>query len=41
MVTGGSGTVPIGPHEVPGGMHIVMGADPQSAAFVLVSRKKE
>ena len=30
------GTVTMGPHEVPGGMQIIMGTDPQSAAFALV-----
>ena len=30
------GTVTMGPHEVPGGMHIVMATDPQGAAFALV-----
>jgi uncharacterized protein len=29
------GTVTRGPHEVPGGMHIIVGTDPQSAAFAL------
>ncbi|QYE37084.1 VOC family protein (plasmid) [Polymorphobacter sp. PAMC 29334] len=38
-ITGGSGTVTMGPHEVPGGMHIVMGLDPQGAAFALVGGK--
>ena len=35
-ITGNGGTVTMGPHEVPGGMHIVMGIDPQGAAFALV-----
>jgi predicted enzyme related to lactoylglutathione lyase len=30
------GTVTMGPHEVPGGMHIIMGTDLQGAAFALV-----
>ena len=38
-ITGGGGTVTMGPHEVPGGMHIVMGTDPQGAAFALVGGK--
>jgi predicted enzyme related to lactoylglutathione lyase len=33
------GTVTMGPHEVPGGMHIIMGNDPQGAAFALVGGK--
>ncbi|MBO9097610.1 MULTISPECIES: VOC family protein [unclassified Rhizobium] len=35
----GGGTVTMGPHEVPGGMHIIMGNDPQGAAFALVGGK--
>ena len=38
-IAGGGGTVTMGPHEVPGGMHIVMGTDPQGAAFALVGAK--
>jgi predicted enzyme related to lactoylglutathione lyase len=38
-IEGGGGTVTMGPHEVPGGMHIVMGIDPQGAAFALVGGK--
>ena len=30
------GTVTLTPHEVPGGMHIIMGTDPRGAAFALV-----
>jgi predicted enzyme related to lactoylglutathione lyase len=30
------GTVTMGPHEVPRGMHIIMGTDPQAATFALV-----
>jgi predicted enzyme related to lactoylglutathione lyase len=30
------GTVTMGPHEVAGGMQIIMGTDPQSAAFAPV-----
>ena len=32
----GGGTVSQGPHEVPGGMFIIMGTDPQGVAFALV-----
>ncbi len=35
-ITTGGGRLTMGPHEVPGGMHIVMGTDPQGAAFALV-----
>lgn len=35
----GGGSVMIGPQEVPGGMHIVIGTDPQGAAFALVGGK--
>lgn len=35
-IAAGGGTVTMGPHEVPGGMHIVLGTDPQGAAFALV-----
>ena len=38
-ITGGGGTVTMGPRAVPGGMHIVMGTDPQGAAFALVGGK--
>ncbi len=38
-ITGGGDTVKMGPHEVPGGMHIVMGIDPQGTAFALVGGK--
>ena len=38
-ITGGGGAVTMGPLEVPGGMHIVMGTDPQGVAFALVGRK--
>lgn len=38
-IAGGGGTVTMGPHEVPGGMHIVMAIDPQGAAFALVGGK--
>lgn len=33
------GTVTMGPHEVPGGMHIIMGTDPQGVDFALVGGK--
>lgn len=33
------GAVTQGPHEVPGGMHIVLATDPQGAAFALVGGK--
>lgn len=33
------GTVTQGPHEVPGGMHVVLATDPQGAAFALVGGK--
>jgi hypothetical protein len=38
-ITAGGGAVTQGPHEVPGGMHIVQGTDPQGAAFALVGGK--
>ena len=36
-VTAGGGAVHVGPHTVPTGERIVIGADPQGAAFALVS----
>ena len=39
-IKAGGGTVMVGPMEVPGGDHIVMGMDPQGAAFALHSRKQ-
>ena len=33
------GTVTVGPHEVPGGDHIIIGNDPQGAEFALVGGK--
>jgi len=33
------GTVTMGPHEVPGGQYIILGTDPQHAAFALVGGK--
>lgn len=35
----GGGTVINGPHEVPGGDHIIIGVDPQGAEFALVGGK--
>ena len=35
----GGGAVTMDPHEVPGGMHIVMATDPQGVAFALVGGK--
>jgi predicted enzyme related to lactoylglutathione lyase len=32
------GQVVMGPHEVPGGDHIIIGTDPQGAEFALVGR---
>lgn len=34
----GGGTIGMGPHEVPGGDHIVIGRDPQGAEFALVGK---
>ena len=33
------GTIAMGPHEVPGGDHIIIGNDPQGAEFALVGKK--
>ncbi len=38
-VKAGGGTIHRGPHEVPGGAWIILGADPQGAAFALVGGK--
>jgi predicted enzyme related to lactoylglutathione lyase len=38
-VTAGGGTITNGPHEVPGGMHIIIGTDPQGAEFALVGQQ--
>ncbi len=38
-VTAGGGRVVMGPHEIPGGDHIVIGTDPQGALFALVGGK--
>ncbi len=35
-VKAGGGSVDVGPHEVPGGDHIISGIDPQGARFALV-----
>ena len=37
-VKAGGGTIAIGPHEVPGGDHIIIGHDPQGAEFALVGK---
>ena len=37
-VKGGGGTIAMGPHEVPGGDHIIIGRDPQNAEFALVGK---
>ena len=37
-VKAGGGTVAHGPHEVPGGDHIIIGIDPQGAEFALVGK---
>jgi predicted enzyme related to lactoylglutathione lyase len=37
-VTAAGGTVSMGPHEVPGGDHIIIGNDPQGAEFALVGK---
>jgi len=37
-VKAGGGTVAMGPHEVPGGDHIIIGRDPQGAEFALVGK---
>lgn len=37
-VKAGGGTVAMGPHEVPGGDHIIIGNDPQGAEFALVGK---
>ncbi len=37
-VKAGGGTVSMGPHEVPGGDHIIIGQDPQGAEFALVGK---
>jgi predicted enzyme related to lactoylglutathione lyase len=38
-VTAGGGQIVMGPHEVPGGDHIIIGKDPQGAEFALVGGK--
>lgn len=37
-VKAGGGQVSVGPHEVPGGDHIIIGHDPQGAEFALVGK---
>lgn len=37
-VKAGGGSVSVGPHEVPGGDHIIIGKDPQGAEFALVGK---
>ncbi len=37
-VKSGGGTVSMGPHEVPGGDHVIIGMDPQGAEFALVGK---
>ena len=37
-VNANGGTVAMGPHEVPGGDHIIIGKDPQGAEFALVGK---
>ena len=37
-VKSGGGAVTMGPHEVPGGDHIIIGNDPQGAEFALVGK---
>lgn len=37
-VNAGGGRVNMGPHEVPGGDHIIIGTDPQGAEFALVGK---
>jgi len=37
-VKAGGGQVNVGPHEVPGGDHIIIGNDPQGAEFALVGK---
>ena len=38
-VKAGGGQVTVGPHEVPGGDHIIIGNDPQGAEFALVGKQ--
>jgi hypothetical protein len=38
-ITAGGGRIINGPHEVPGGDHVLTGIDPQGAAFALVGKK--
>ena len=38
-VKAGGGAVSMGPHEVPGGDHIIIATDPQGAEFALVGKQ--
>ena len=38
-VKAGGGQISVGPHEVPGGDHIIIGTDPQGAEFALVGKQ--
>lgn len=38
-VTANGGSIAMGPHEVPGGDHIIIGHDPQGAEFALVGKQ--
>ena len=38
-VKANGGTIAVGPHEVPGGYHIIIGKDPQGAEFALVGKQ--
>ena len=40
IIKAGGGTLLMGPHEVPGGQHIIQALDPQGALFCLVSPGK-
>ena len=37
-IKAGGGRITVGPHEVPGGSHIIIGNDPQGAEFALVGK---
>jgi predicted enzyme related to lactoylglutathione lyase len=38
-VKANGGSITMGPHEVPGGDHIIIGKDPQGAEFALVGKQ--
>ena len=38
FVVAGGGTIAIGPQEVPGGDHRIIGKDPRGAKFALVGK---